>query len=60
LDEIYVKESVEYISGKLKRFAQNSNQLEEAKTIQAFLISALFSNYEYLVNLTPVKSMTSQ
>jgi hypothetical protein len=60
LDEIYVKESVEYISGKLKRFAQNSNQLEEAKTIQAFLISALFSNYEHLVNLTPVKSMTGQ
>jgi hypothetical protein len=34
--------------------------IEEAKTIQAFLISGLFSNYDHVVNLTPVESMTDQ
>lgn len=60
LDEIYVTETVEYRSGNLRGFAENSDGIIEAKTVQVFLISSLFASYEHVVHLSPVKSMAGQ
>jgi hypothetical protein len=58
LDEIYVNSSMQYRGEKLCGIAENQNSsTQEAKTIQAFLISSAFGNFKSVVSLTPVKNL---
>jgi hypothetical protein len=61
LDEIYVNSSMQYRGGKLYGIAENQNSsTQEAKTIQAFLISSAFGNFKSVVSLTPVKNLVGE
>jgi hypothetical protein len=61
LDEIYVNSSMQYRGGKLCGIAENQNSsTQEAKTIQAFLISSAFGNFKSVVSLTPVKNLVGE
>ncbi len=57
LDEIYINSSIMYSGGQLIGFAENSENLCESRTIQAFLISSLFGNMKNICNLVPVKNL---
>lgn len=60
LDEIYVKPHVTYKAGKIEGLVvNNSSQIEPATTIQAFMISSIFSKYKDVVGLFPVKNLNS-
>ena len=57
LDEVYVNPSLEYKNGKLVGQAVN-NCLEEARTIQAFMVHSAYGSFKEVVSLTPVKALT--
>lgn len=60
IDEIYVNPSIQYRSGKLSGIAKNaSTDCEQARTIQAFLISSAFGNFKSIASLVPVKKLKS-
>jgi hypothetical protein len=52
---------MQYRGGKLYGIAENQNSsTQEAKTIQAFLISSAFGNFKSVVSLTPVKNLVGE
>lgn len=60
LDEIYVKSEVSYKSGKIEGFALRSTTNDDkmvATTIQAFMISSIFSHYKDIVGLFPISTL---
>ncbi|GBM71630.1 hypothetical protein AVEN_269185-1 [Araneus ventricosus] len=57
IDEIYVNPGLNYKGGKLVGKAENANQ--QANTIQAFMITSLFSKYKEIVALVPMKNQTA-
>ncbi|GBM68737.1 hypothetical protein AVEN_272226-1 [Araneus ventricosus] len=57
IDEIYVNPGLNYKGGKLLGKAENANQ--QANTIQAFMITSLFSKYKEIVALVPMKNQTA-
>ena len=59
IDEIHVKPSVLYKNKTITGFASNKPK-EEAKAMQAFMISSIFSSYKEIINLVPVARMTSK
>jgi len=54
LDEIHVASQVSLKSGNIQGFASNCT-LEEASTVQVFLISSLMSNNKHVAAMVPVK-----
>nr|CAI5864649.1 unnamed protein product [Callosobruchus analis] len=54
LDEVYVKSDISYKSGKIEGFASSGSEVSPATTIQAFMVSYIFSNYKDIVGLFPV------
>ena len=62
MDEIYVSQKIVHKSGSLHGFATNvgaSSDNVEASTIQAFMISSLFSKNKAVIALQPVKNLDS-
>ena len=58
LDEIYVSPKVAYKGGRLEGFAENSgSDVVQATTVQAFMISSVFSKHKDVAALQPVKNM---
>ncbi|GBN43797.1 hypothetical protein AVEN_164865-1 [Araneus ventricosus] len=57
IDEIYVNPGLNYKGGKLPGKAENANQ--QANTIQAFMMTSLFSRYKEIVALVPMKNQTA-
>ncbi|GBN26671.1 hypothetical protein AVEN_67963-1 [Araneus ventricosus] len=57
IDEIYVNPGLNYKGGKLLGKAENANQ--QANTIQAFMITSLFSKYKEIVALVSMKNQTA-
>ncbi|CAL1270294.1 unnamed protein product [Larinioides sclopetarius] len=57
IDEIYVNPGLNYKGGKVLGKAENVNQ--QANTIQAFMITSLFSKYKEIVALVPMKNQTA-
>ncbi|GBM96249.1 hypothetical protein AVEN_126711-1, partial [Araneus ventricosus] len=57
IDEIYVNPGLNDKGGKLLGKAENANQ--QANTIQAFMITSLFSKYKEIVALVPMKNQTA-
>ncbi|GBM61575.1 hypothetical protein AVEN_96169-1 [Araneus ventricosus] len=57
IDEIYVNPGLDYKGGKLLGKAENANQ--QANTIQAFMITSLFSKYKEIIALVPMKNQTA-
>ena len=59
LDEVYVNPSLEYKNGKFVGQAAN-NCVEEARTVQAFMVHSAYGSFKEVVSLTPVKSLTGE
>lgn len=59
LDEIYVKPSVSFKGGKIEGLCE-SDCKSGASTIQAFMITSIFSKNKDVVGLFPVKSLTAE
>ena len=59
LDEIYINPSISYKSGKIVGIAENSTA-DEATTIQAFMITSVFSHNRDIIALVPVKNQTAE
>ena len=60
MDEIYVSPKVAYKGGNLQGFATNvgaSADAVEASTVQAYMISSVFSKNKDVVALQPVKNL---
>jgi len=58
LDEIYVSPKVTYKGGRLEGFAENSgSDVVQATTVQAFMISSIFSKHKDIAALQPVKNL---
>jgi THAP domain/Transposase protein len=58
LDEIHVNPSLSFKGGAVTGVAFNTDH-DQAHSIQAFMISSLFSKFKDIVSLTPVKCLTS-
>jgi len=62
MDEIYVSQKIAYKGGSLQGFATNVDALSdsvEASTVQAFMISSIFSKNKDVVALQPVKNLVT-
>lgn len=57
LDEIHIKKNLAYKGGKFHGLSGNSN--EPASTLQAFMISSLFSSNKQIAALCPVSNLTA-
>jgi hypothetical protein len=57
VDEIHIRESVEYKNGKLYGIAAN-DKAETAKTVVAFLVSSCFGSFKEVARLVPVKQLS--
>ncbi|VEN47666.1 unnamed protein product [Callosobruchus maculatus] len=57
IDEIYIKETLDYKNGNLVDFAEN-DILSQAKTVQAFLISSVFGSMKEVDSLQPVRNIS--
>ena len=58
MDEIYVSQKIAYKGGSLHGFATNVDNVE-ASTVQAFMVSSLYSKNKDVVALQPVKNLDS-
>ena len=58
LDEIHVNPSLSLKGGAVTGLAHNTDH-DQAHSVQAFMISSLFSKFEDIVSLTPVNCLTS-
>ena len=56
LDEIYISSQISYKCGELQGLAENCD-LEEASTVQVFMISSLLSDSKDVAAIVPVKNM---
>uniref|UniRef100_A0A1B0GH08 Putative transposase n=1 Tax=Lutzomyia longipalpis TaxID=7200 RepID=A0A1B0GH08_LUTLO len=59
VDEIYVKEKIEYKSGKLYGFTNQKEEKDQevAKTILAFMLKSTFGHFEEVFQLIPSKKL---
>jgi len=60
IDEIYVKQKIDYKNGKIYGYAENSINIDAARTIYAVFASSAFSNFKEVVALKPVNKVTSE
>jgi len=60
IDEIYVKEKIDYKNGKIYGYAENIPEVEAAKTVAAFLISSAFGKFKEIAALRPVKDLKGE
>ena len=59
-DEIHIKREISYKGKQLSGVATNKNASTEATTIQAFMISSVFSKYKEINGLVPVCNLTAK
>lgn len=57
IDEIHIKESIDYKNGSISGVAKNKVN-ETAKTVVTFLVSSCFGSFKEVVRLVPVKQLT--
>lgn len=57
IDEIHLKEYLDYKGGNIVGFAHNN--LESANSVHVFMIQSLFSKFKDVVFILPVKKITS-
>nr|XP_042911089.1 uncharacterized protein LOC122272083 [Parasteatoda tepidariorum] len=58
LDEVHVKPAISYKGKALYGFAENAVNTE-ATSVQAFMVSSIFSTYKDIIGLVPVKNMSA-
>ncbi|XP_035233930.1 uncharacterized protein LOC118205753 [Stegodyphus dumicola] len=58
IDEIYVKKSIAYKGKSISGFAENKSDTE-GTTVQAFMISSIYSSYKKTIALVPVNNMNA-
>lgn len=57
IDEIHIKESIDFKNGKLSGIASNEST-EIAKTVVTFLVSSCFGKFKEVIRLVPAKQIT--
>jgi len=60
IDEIYVKEKIDYKNGKIYGYAENIPEVEAAKTVAAFLISSAFGKFKEISAWRLVKDLKGE